>query len=464
MALLSLLGPRTRSKQSISSLSVQTEFSTVSPNSTTPNSPSTSPHTRKRLRKQPPLPHQNSGRKEDVVSDYNSQTPLPLASLSRGTLGGFCPIDDLERHGTSNSEQKDSVMRSIGRKIGLGLRLQSDSPTDLSHVVDAPESWYISYPPLTPTFPSANNSPTSDIEPMDDAIMTAPATRCDISAFSEEDNDTLSFKSYTSYSSSSSASTISILVDNDAAPEQDIAVESLIISTQDLADQYRTLLSRSPTPGPHLRHLPLPSPLHSHPFHASDTDNLTPLPLNIAQRSRSRQKHHRPSRRLSQKQPPIIPTRQHFKVPPATERTLRKVKARHSLHKFIDDAAVSELYEPFFKRSRLSECSTLVSSQENTPHSSPRTQIKELEAFPQIFVVDEIDFPQPPHCVVEVEKQRRFVNTPGVPRRSERRPRPFPIPTPLANVSRLQVPTFVYKYLVPVADKSNGGVQWEVWI
>lgn len=457
MTLFSLIKSRTRRKQEDSSLSLQIQVQHMG--SSTAKSSPISPRAGKRLRKHPtfPVPQYKANVEESRPSTMS-------ASSNRGTLGGFCAVNDLGSQQIRKPEQKPSVMKSVGRKIGLGLRLQiqSESPTDLAHVVDGTESWYLSYPPPTPTSPSTSPDTASEIEDLDEEpsldtdaedyvsySSSSSSSSSSVASFMPGD-DILSLRSASSIYEFSAASS-AFFIGNGLKNGAEVGVDSLIESAQLLAEQYRALLSREPTPNPYLFQLPLPSPLHSNPFTPSQSDILTPLPLHITQHPHHSQtrKQKRPARRLSQKPPPNIPQRQHFKPSPSMERTIRKVKARHSLHKFIDDQTVFELHEPFFKRSRLSECSTLVSSKENTPMSSPRGR-KTMEAFPQHF-----DFIQ--DAIYENCK------TPEVPARSEKRPRSNIISGVRCVDEQLRRPWAVYDF-ADVADRRMGGVECEVWI
>jgi hypothetical protein len=380
------MSSRTRSKQEMSPLSAET----IKASRADTPVPDSTPVLRNRLRKRPTWERTNVAKTSPRPHLPRASRPPILRSpdlnCSRGTLGGFCGIEELERRQTPNPNEKHSVMKNVGKIIGLGLHLQTNSPTDPLAEIDGTESWYMSYPPPTPVI---SDEGVEYVEVVEVEQQPQPERKREVAieihadSFREDEQS-----SFTSSNSSIYASSLSSL----PSYQDVIDNETLILSAQHLAEQYRNLLSRAPTPGPYLLDISLPQPGTScfvdvslprpnTPFlvdlSRQATHSLTPPPLQF-KRSQVLKSTTRPKRPLSEKNPPVIPQRQHFNTP---KRTLRKVQARHSLHKYVDLSAYP--YEQYFKASRLSECETLVSSKENTPISSPVR--KDMEAFPQIW-------------------------------------------------------------------------------
>jgi hypothetical protein len=258
------------------------------------------------------------------------------SNRSRGTLGGFLDISEIGADSDSNSRKSmesgvigedPCILTRMTKRIGLGIYKQrQDGGLGLEKAGkgevydgddgDERETWYMFYPP--PPSPSL-------LFEQEDWVSTPSSIRSEKnpeSAFRfeffpkhEPDNPTLQTAS--SKESLYHASIVRSPDDNIAKSSTinnpSIDIDTLVASAEDLADQYRNLLS-------------VASPLSRNQSNASYTPSLKdttsiPLPLSVIFRLP-----------LALPLPLQIPA----PTPTVTAHHLRKVKAQPNLHRLLD--------------------------------------------------------------------------------------------------------------------------------
>lgn len=279
---------------------------------------STSPRplTPNRLRKRLTKENTNSlslvGVKIKRISEFEN-----YSSSSRGTLGGFLPVSDM---GSPDSDscgidkvkhgEKECVLTQFTKKIGLGIYTRArdvaaEKGVGGGHLDldgDERETWHMFYPPPP--------SPSLALEPEDLDVTSSSGTDGSLSAPSvpnlapranSEVKDQSRLSAFTRdslYTASNPRSPIEEQLKRDNG-EEDMDIDALIHSAENLAEQYRELL-------------------------------LSPDPVTPLNRSKSY------SERLQSPLP--FPSPLSFPTPVSTPKTIRKVKRQHSLRKLVDDA------------------------------------------------------------------------------------------------------------------------------
>jgi hypothetical protein len=239
---------------------------------------------------------------------------------SRGTLGGFSPLPDIGSLDIDSlclekqkNVEKECVLTQLTKKIGLGIYTRGRDTAAEKEVRegyvdmdgDERETWYMFYPP--PPSPSLALEPKhldSASSPEPDSVSSSSP---DPIVVSEADIKPKSFPRLSAFTQGSDYATsnpTSPVSQSDHCPtgyetKQDIDIDALILSAENLAEQYRGLLL-TPSATTRLTN-----------FHPHSTNGLSLFPF------LSPLSFHPPSR-------------------PQTPKTLRKIKRQHSLRKLLD--------------------------------------------------------------------------------------------------------------------------------
>ena len=248
------------------------------------------------------------------------------SSCSRGTLGGFLPLPDMGSPDIDSlclekqkNMEKECVLTQLTKKIGLGIYTRGrdiagekgarEGYVDLDG--DERETWYMFYPP--PPSPSLALAPkdwesaSSPEQGSDSSSAPSVPTVISKTEFEPEDWPRVSTFTYGSQDAPSNPTSPTSATDHSpiqCETNQDIDIDALILSPENLAEQYRGLLLTPNASGSHPR----------------SENGISPLPVSSQLTS---------------------PLTFHPPIRPQTPKTLRKIKRQHSLRKLIDDNRAS---------------------------------------------------------------------------------------------------------------------------